>query len=292
MFLSLEEKSVSKVWIKALQSVLFKGDEIKSQYDKGDDLPTRDVTSAIHVLEPFSEPYSVAGKPKQVKGELIFCHPADIYCIEAIKGGYLSEVMAGDRDNQIWESDTSYPYTYHDRLFNYKPINKEDKEYLKGMDNLEGLLEFPKVDQIEEIIKQLKKSGYTRRAEAITWRPLSDNRRDDPPCLQRIWCRIFDGKLRMNAHWRSRDLFGAWEANVNGMLKIASHIAEETNTEVGEYFDFCDSLHIYGRKKLVYKEIVPLLDRVRQKEGLVKQEYSQKLDKLIKDAENWMEINV
>lgn len=280
MFLSIEDASVAKCWIAALQRVFFEGDEIKSDYDSGDDFPTKDATSAIHVTAPFSEPFQIRGKIIKVAGETIYCHPGDVYCIEAIKGGYLTEVMAGDRDKNIWESETSYPYTYHDRLFNYKAVNIEDQTYLKKIDDglLKTISEIPGINQIETIIKKLKESRYTRRAQAITWRPLSDLERDDPPCLQRIWFRIHDGKLRMNTHWRSRDLFGAWEANINGMFLIAKQVADALNVEFGDYVDMCDSLHLYGRRKLVFKEILPLLERVRNKEGLLKPDYNENLD--------------
>ncbi|MHA1793499.1 MAG: thymidylate synthase [Promethearchaeota archaeon] len=284
MFLTVEEKSVSQCWISALQQVFFDGDEIKSQYDKGDDFPTRDATSAIHVKEPLSEPFNIRGKVRKVAGEVIYCHPADIYCIEAIKGGYLSEVMAGDRDKDIWENQVSYPYTYHDRLFNYKPMNLEDKEYLKGVSDelFKSTITLPSINQVEELIEKLKKSPYTRRAQAITWRPHSDIFRDDPPCLQRIWFRVKNGKLIMSSHWRSRDLFGAWEANVNGMLQIATYVAGELGVEFGEYFDFCDSLHVYGRRKLIFKEVLPLLERVKNIAGFIKPEYDEKLDAWLK----------
>ncbi|MFX0098547.1 MAG: thymidylate synthase [Candidatus Hodarchaeota archaeon] len=283
MFLSIEKPSVAECWISAIQQVFFEGDKIESEYDSGDDLPTRDCSSAIHVTEPFSKPFAIRGKIREVAGSIIYCHPADIYCMESIKGGYLTEVMAGDRDKDIWENETSYPYTYHDRLFNYKAMNVEDKSYLKNVNDelLRSVSEIPGMDQVEYIVEKLKKSPYSRRAQAITWRPLSDPARDDPPCLQRIWFRVQDGILKMNTHWRSRDLFGAWEANINGMFQIANHVAEELGVTFGEYFDFCDSLHIYGRKKLIFKEVVPLLERVKTQEGLEKPEYDSGLEGLL-----------
>ncbi|MBN2150999.1 MAG: hypothetical protein JW839_06125 [Candidatus Lokiarchaeota archaeon] len=288
MFLTIDATSVAKAWATALQRVFFEGDVIKSEYDSGDDFPTRDSTSAIHVGSPFSEPFAIRGKAVKVAGETIYCHAGDVYCMEAIKGGYLTEVMAGDRDKDIWASDTSYPYTYHDRLFNYKAANTEDESYLKGISKelLASLSSLPGVDQVAAAIKKLKEAPHSRRAQAITWRPLSDPDRDDPPCLQRIWFRVHEGKLRTNTHWRSRDLFGAWEANVNGMLLIAKRVAEELGVEVGGYTDFCDSLHVYGRRKLVFKEVLPLLERVRAKEGLLKPEYNQALDQWLERMKN------
>jgi len=294
MFLTIETTSVAKAWIQALQRVFFEGDIIKTQYDKDDDFPSKDCTSAIHVTDPFSEPMLVAGKPYLINKLPVYCHSGDIYCTESIKGGYLKEVMSGAMDFHIWEGKESYPYTYHDRLFNYRGINKEDIKYIEEKINespwIGGFINHHfgdpwSVDQVEVIIKHLKKSPYTRRAQAITWRPIADNLREDPPCLQRIWFRIFDGKLRMNAHWRSRDLFGAWEANVNGMLQIGQMVAKEVSVEFGEYFDFCDSLHIYGKKKKLYKELIPLLERVRRREGLLTPEYERRLDPWIEEAQ-------
>jgi thymidylate synthase len=288
MFLTIDTTSVAKAWAMALQRVFFEGDVIKSEYDSGNDFPTRDSTSAIHVSAPLSDPFAIRGKTVKVAGETIFCHAGDVYCIEAIKGGYLTEVMAGDRDKNIWESETSYPYTYHDRLFNYKAANIEDESYLKGVSNdmLKALSELPGIDQIAHVIEKLKEAPHSRRAQAITWRPMSDPDRDDPPCLQRMWFRVHEGKLRMNTHWRSRDLFGAWEANINGMLLIAKRVADALKVEVGEYTDFCDSLHVYGRRKLVFKEVLPLLERIRAKEGLLKPEYSHQLDQWLEKMKN------
>jgi thymidylate synthase len=286
MYLSIEESSVARAWIQAMQRVFFEGDVVKTQYDSGDDFPSRDVTASIHVTNPLSEPLIFGKKAYLVNGMPIFCHPSDLYCVESIKGGYLSEVMSGEKDQQIWSTDPqakSYPYTYHDRLFNYKPINREDLKNWKSPGDMGVIEKFIDaiigVDQIKEAIKQLKRAAYTRRAQAVTWRPLADNDRDDPPCLQRVWFRIFDGKLRMDTHWRSRDLFGAWGANVNGMIQIMRFVASETGSEIGSYTDMSDSLHIYGKKKKIYKEVIPLLQRVQQKEGLFKPEYDQLLEK-------------
>lgn len=288
MFLCIDEKSVARAWISSMQQVFFDGDVIRTQYDTEDDFPSRDCSSAIRVAEPLSEPFSINGKVKLFDGKEIYCHPADVYCIESIKSGYLSEVMTGAMDHLIWEGSKSYPYTYHDRLFNYKPINREDFKNWKMSKDTSFIEKFIDsvvgVDQIAEAIKQLKKAAYTRRAQAVTWRPLSDNDRDDGPCLQRLWFRIFGGKLRMNAHWRSRDLFGAWEANVNGMIQIGKHVAKETGSVLSEYVDFCDSLHIYGKQKKVFLEVIPMFERVRNKDGLLKPDYGQILDEWVKRA--------
>ena len=113
------------------------------------------------------------------------------------------------------------------------------------------------MNQIQYIIDALSKVTHTRRAQAITWMPTADPATDDPPCLQRIWCRLVaDGAdgfiLNMNTHWRSRDLYKAWFMNVYALTDlqrtIAERISEKINkpVAVGRYVDISDSLHIYG----------------------------------------------
>jgi thymidylate synthase len=58
--------------------------------------------------------------------------------------------------------------------------------------------------------------------------------------------RVKDDKLLMQTTWRSRDLFRAWEANVNGMIQIQKYIADKLGVDMGHYLDFSNSLHIYG----------------------------------------------
>jgi thymidylate synthase len=134
--------------------------------------------------------------------------------------------------------DTRWTYTYHGRLFDYR---MEDKE----------------INQIDYIVNKLSETGYSRRAQAITWNPVLDPPTEDPPCLQRLWGRVCeDGQggyiFNMNTHWRSRDLYKAWFENVIALTtlqrKIAEAIAEKTgkSVRVGRYVDICDSLHIYG----------------------------------------------
>jgi thymidylate synthase (methanogen type) len=222
---------------------------------------------------------------------------ADTYLIGSIQSGYIEEIMEGASDHYLWESETSFPYSYHDRIFKYTPYSLEDtihvnydlefvdnnfvskhKKLLKAgkvqisddsiiwklkhlvdfnlkkkLSDQVGIqkipievIDFPKIDQIEYIIRKLKEKPHSRRAQAITWRPLVDPFHIDPPCLQRIYMRVKDDKLIMQTTWRSRDLFRAWEANVNGMIRIQKYVADQLGLEMGHYLDFSNSLHIYG----------------------------------------------
>jgi thymidylate synthase len=69
----------------------------------------------------------------------------------------------------------------------------------------------------------------------------------------------------MQTTWRSRDLFRAWEANVNGMIRIQKYVADQLGVEMGHYLDFCNSLHIYGNTIL---EVKDMLNRMKSRKEL------------------------
>ena len=314
----ISKKSVKDAWITAVIKVLNNGVDIKTEYDRPEDPPSKDATVLIEVTEPMSDPIKRNDKLLKIRTKYgnsfeVYGAMGDTYLIGSIQGGYIEEIMDGVNDNFIWESATSFPYSYHDRIFNYAPFSLEDtihveydvsivdnedvKKHQKlikahkieekkdstiwkighsleldldkkieeqiGIKNLPiAILKFPRINQINYIIDKLKKKPYSRRAQAITWRPLVDPFHSDPPCLQRIYMRIINGKLTMQTTWRSRDLFRAWEANVNGMIRIQKKVAEELGVEIGNYVDFCNSLHIYGS---TIPEVKDMLNRMKNK---------------------------
>ncbi len=317
----ISQNNIRDAWLTAVAKVLYEGDNIKTEYDKPEDMPSKDATVLIEVKNPMSAPIMRKGKILQIKSNFgntyeVYGNLSDTYLIGSIQSGYIEEVLEGINDHFLWESGFSFPYSYHDRIFNYRPFSIEDtiyknydvniidsdivrnhKKLIKaekikkteestiwkikngiefdldnkiseqiGLDKIPiGIMNFPAIDQIDYIIKKLKKSPYSRRAQAITWRPLIDPFHNDPPCLQRIWMRIKEEKLIMQTTWRSRDLFRAWEANVNGMVRIQKMVAEELNVETGSYIDFSNSLHIYGN---TISEIKDILLRMKNKEEL------------------------
>ncbi|MFX0033266.1 MAG: thymidylate synthase [Candidatus Hodarchaeota archaeon] len=316
--LFISERTIRDAWLSALAQVLFNGDDIKTEYDKIGDLPSRDATAMIEVKEPMRDPIMRKDKVMKITSKYgnsyeVYGCVADTYLVGSIQSGYIEEILQGVNDHYIWDSDVSFPYSYHDRIFNYSPFSLEDtihvdydleiveakfvKEHKKlikankivkteegliwklknlvdfslekkisnqiGVDKIPiGVLTFPRINQIEYIIQKLKEKPHSRRAQAITWRPLVDPFHVDPPCLQRIYMRVKDGKLLMQTTWRSRDLFRAWEANVNGMIRIQKLVADELGVELGHYLDFSNSLHIYGN---TISEVTDMFNRMRNR---------------------------
>jgi thymidylate synthase len=139
---------------------------------------------------------------------------------------YVDEVLYGIKDSWIGRG---WDYTYHQRLFEYEQAGK-------------------KTDQISQIIKKLKPTSFSNRAQAVTWMPWRDYDVAGPPCLQRIWCKIVDEEsLEMHTSWRSRDAYNAAFMNMYALTLLQKMIADKIGVKVGRYVDDSDSYHVYDR---------------------------------------------
>lgn len=220
--LHVEGKTLPEAWEKAVLACWRHGVPVRTEYDKPGDPPSRDCTMVWAVEDPFAEP------------RIHRAFPGGLEDLEI----YRQEVVDGVHDHWIAPEEGKWTYTYHKRLFSYE-------------------IEGRSIDQIGGLVDKLVEAGHTRRAQAITWNPRLDPPTYDPPCLQRLWCRILDdgkggGVLNMNAHWRSRDAYKAAYMNVFALTDlqrlIARRVAEKAGkpVRVGRYADLVDSFHIYG----------------------------------------------
>ncbi|MFH1790629.1 MAG: thymidylate synthase [Candidatus Omnitrophota bacterium] len=219
--IKVECRTIPEVWEKAVLETWDKGLSIRTQYDKEGDPASRDCTMIMVAREPLGEP------------RIHRAFPGALEDLEV----YRQEVVLGIHDHWIKPEEGKWTYTYHKRLFDYEYAG----EFVK---------------QIDALIDKLCESHYTRRAQAITWNPKLDIPTDDPPCLQRIWCRLVQGDgaliLEMNTHWRSRDAYKASFMNMFALTDLGRAIAESVSrrlgvpVRVGRYVDISDSFHIYG----------------------------------------------
>jgi len=231
--IAVSAECLPEAWEKAVLAVWDYGLTIPTQYDRPGDPPSKDATVMITVSNPFREPRihkNFPGGPEELES-------------------YRQEVVSGIHDHWIDPAAGKWTYTYHQRLFAYCPT--------EDLRNPHSSKPFQPVNQIDFIVDALAACHYTRRAQAVTWMPTADPKTEDPPCLQRLWCRLIqDGQggfaLQMNTHWRSRDLYKAWFMNAYALTDLqrilAERIAEKIGSpvRVGRYTDISDSLHIYG----------------------------------------------
>ena len=236
--LKVEGETIPEVWERAVILCWEQGIRIRTEYDKADDPPSRDCSMVMVIRRPLGEP------------RIHRAFPGGLGDLEI----YRQEVVDGIHDDWIDPDEGKWSYTYHQRLFAFEH-------------------EGERIDQIDYIIRKLAETNFTRRAQAITWDVKTDRVVSDPPCLQRLWCRLTgDGDgglvLNMNGHWRSRDAYKAAFMNLFAltdlMRVIGERLAERTSTRVtlGRYAEFVDSFHIYGS---YFKEFEGFLGTVKKR---------------------------
>ncbi|MFX1562087.1 MAG: thymidylate synthase [Promethearchaeota archaeon] len=226
--LMAEGNTLPEVWEASLFRLEEEGIMMPTEYDPAEQ--SRDAVMIMVVHNPLAEPRIHCGA---AVGNLAFYDE------------YVAEILDGINDDEVFNGRLSY--TYHQRIFDYTVEDGFEHANLKGTG----------VNQISYVIDKLVKAPYSRRAQAITWNPSIDPRREDPPCLQRLWFRIYkkgdENFLSLHTHWRSRDALHAAFLNMYALTLLQKRIAEsisrqlETEIQVGQYVDFSDSFHVYER---------------------------------------------
>ncbi len=224
--LHVEADCIARAWELSLLELHAKGCNLKTEYDKPEDPPSKDATMIITITDPLAEPMihkDFPGGPLELQE-------------------YVMEVCDGIKDHLVRDpndpKDTRWEYTYHQRLFKYE---------------VPSLKPF---DQIEIACQKLARTPHTRRAQAITWKVWEDNDCYDPACMQSIWCRILeqDGEpvLSMDVRFRSNDAYKAAFMNIFALVQLQQRMAarisglSDRKIVVGRYVHMVDSYHIYG----------------------------------------------
>jgi thymidylate synthase len=224
--LHVEADCIARAWELSLIELHQKGCDVKTEYDKPEDPPSKDATMFITIADPLQEPMihkDFPGGPVELQE-------------------YVMEVCDGIKDHLVRNpddpKDTRWEYTYHQRLFKYEVPSLRP------------------YDQIELLCQKLAKTPHTRRAQAITWKVWEDNECYDPACMQSVWCRLLmqNGELvlSMNVRFRSNDAYKAAFMNIFALVQLQRRIAgriSELNgrpVTVGRYVHVADSYHIYG----------------------------------------------
>jgi thymidylate synthase len=225
--LVVEGDCIARAWENSLVKLYQEGCEISTQYDRPGDPPSKDATMLVTVTDPLQEPMIHRDMPGGFE---------DLQ-------EYVMEVCDGIKDHWVRDTDdvrdTRWEYTYHQRLCKY------DVPSLAGV-----------IDQIEVMCQQLAQTGFTRRAQAITWKVWEDVHCYDPACLQSVWCRIIEQEgvphLSMNVRFRSNDAYKAAFMNMFALVRLQQRIADRVTqlsgrqVQLGRYCHVADSYHIYG----------------------------------------------
>ena len=230
----VQGRNLPEAWETAVLQTWELGAAIATQYDAPGDPPSRDALAVIAVEDAFAEPRIHRGLPGGIEE------------LEA----YRQEVVDGIHDHWVDPAAGKWEYTYHDRLVRYTTPD--------------GSV----ANQLDQVVDALTEALHTRRAQAIIWKPWEDAGIVDPPCLQRMWFRVFDDRLVLNVHMRSNDAFKAAFMNMYAFTDVQRVIAERLSERVGrtilpgQYNHIADSFHIYGS---YFDEFRAFLELVRNR---------------------------
>ena len=243
----VKARTLPEAWEQAVRECWEKGARFRTQYDKPSDPESRDVACLIHVAEPFAEP------------RIHKAFPGGLEDLEV----YRAEVLYGVHDHWIAPEEGKWEYTYHERLRAYKVPGREEP-----------------IDQIAEVVRMLRQTPYTRRAQAVTWQAWNDLGIRDPACLQRMWFRVEEGRdgradatlrssaslrstsrLNLAIHIRSNDAFKAAFMNMYAFTELQREVARQVGVEPGEYMHVADSFHIYGSYFAEFEGFLRLLEK-------------------------------
>lgn len=100
-------------------------------------------------------------------------------------------------------------------------------------------------NRLSDIIAYLKNNSFSKRAIMDVW---SDTQRDlnnRAECLVYLLFRKTSNGLDMHVHMRANDAINKSLVNFHIFAAIHKFVAESLNCEVGTYYYFVDSYHIY-----------------------------------------------
>lgn len=101
------------------------------------------------------------------------------------------------------------------------------------------------VDQIQDLIAQIKTNPDSRRLMLTAWNPSVLDEVALPPCHVMAQFRVLNGKLYCAMYQRSGDLFLGVPFNIASYALLTHMIARECSLEVGELVHIIGDMHLY-----------------------------------------------
>lgn len=102
------------------------------------------------------------------------------------------------------------------------------------------------VDQIKEVINQLKNNPDSRRIIVSAWNPGMIDQMALPPCHAFFQFYVADRKLSCQLYQRSADLFLGVPFNIASYALLVHMLAQVCNLEVGDFVHTLGDAHIYS----------------------------------------------
>lgn len=166
-----------------------------------------------------------------------------------------------DNNCHIWDGDAYKAYPHKDKLTQQEFVQKikSDNEFAKewgelgpiygkqwrNWDYRYGSGPTYKIDQIKDLIENIKENPNSRRLMVSAWNVGQLWEVVLPPCHYGFQCYVNDGKLSLMWNQRSVDTFLGLPFNIASYGMLLLLLCEETNLEPGELIGNLGDTHLY-----------------------------------------------
>jgi thymidylate synthase len=106
--------------------------------------------------------------------------------------------------------------------------------------------DFGGVDQISELLRQIRETPDSRRMIVSAWNPPDVPNMALPPCHTLWQVRVLGGKLHVQLYQRSADMFLGVPFNIASYALLQLMLAKVTGLEPGEFVHTMGDAHIYS----------------------------------------------
>ena len=167
-----------------------------------------------------------------------------------------------DNNCHIWDGDAYKAYPHKDKLTQKEFIQKikSDYKFARNYGDLgpiygkqwrhwfgyDNNVNPYYVDQISELIKNIKENPDSRRLMVSAWNVGQLDKVVLPPCHYGFQCYVNDGKLSLMWNQRSVDTFLGLPFNIASYGTLLLLLCEETNLKPGELIGNLGDTHLYS----------------------------------------------
>ena len=146
--------------------------------------------------------------------------------------------------------DEEFAKQYKEQMKIFKEKVLTDEEFSSKYGDLGNVYgkqwrNFNGVDQLKNVIEQIKENPSSRRLIVSSWNPAEVYTMALPPCHSLFQFYVNDGKLSCQLYQRSGDVFLGVPFNIASYSLLTILIAKECNLGVGEFVHTLGDAHIY-----------------------------------------------
>lgn len=155
----------------------------------------------------------------------------------------LAEILYGDRKTAketIWSKNANAPY-WKDKAKFEGDLGRVYGVQWRSWTGADGHM----VDQISNLIKNIKEEPSSRRLIVSAWNPSEIEQMALPPCHVMFQAYINGGVLDLQMYQRSADMFLGVPFNIASYSLLMHMIAQVCDLHVGEFIHTIGDAHIY-----------------------------------------------